>query len=76
MNTSEAIKTIDIAIEEIQRLRQAALQSKREWIGLTDEEVKEAYCSVSGTEWAIGGMNDAGFFAELIEAKLKEKNSV
>ena len=48
---------------------------KREWVGLTDSEVREAYCSVSGTEWAIGGMNDAGFFAELIEAKLKEKNS-
>ena len=48
---------------------------KRKWVGLTDEEVKEAYCSVSGTEWAIGGMNDAGFFAELIEAKLKEKNT-
>ena len=48
---------------------------KREWVGLTDEEVIEAYCSVSGTEWAIGGMNDAGFFAELIEAKLKEKNT-
>ena len=48
---------------------------KREWQGLTDSEVREAYCSVSGTEWAIGGMNDAGFFAELIEAKLKEKNA-
>lgn len=48
---------------------------KREWIGLTDDEIIQAYCSVGGTaEWAIGGMADVGNFYLAIEAKLKEKN--
>ena len=47
---------------------------KREWQGLTDEEVRTAYCTISDKEWAIGGMSDAEPFARAIEAKLKVKN--
>jgi len=45
-----------------------------EWVGLTDEELREAYISVSGNEWCLGGMENAESFYEAIEAKLKEKN--
>ena len=48
---------------------------KREWVGLTDEEVRTAYCTVGDKEWAIGGMSDAEPFARAIENKLKEKNA-
>lgn len=49
---------------------------KREWVGLTDDEIIQAYGSVGGTaEWAIGGMADVGNFYLAIEAKLKEKNT-
>ena len=48
---------------------------KREWVGLTDEELRQAYCEVSGKEWCLGGMGNAHTFYEAIEAKLKEKNS-
>ena len=48
---------------------------KREWVGLTDEEVRAAYCTISDKEWAIGGMEDATKFTQAIEAKLKEKNT-
>lgn len=47
----------------------------RKWVGLTDEEVRAAYCTISDKEWAIGGMSDAEPFARAIEAKLKEKNT-
>ena len=48
---------------------------KREWVGLTDEELRQAYCEVSGKEWCLGGMSNAHTFYEVIEAKLKEKNT-
>ena len=43
---------------------------KREWVGLTDDEVKDAF-----VEW--GKADDASFtaFVQFIEAKLKEKNT-
>jgi hypothetical protein len=47
---------------------------QREWVGLTEPEVDEAYKSVSNKEWAIGGLDDARVFFCAIEAKLKEKN--
>ena len=47
---------------------------QRTWVGLTDEEIDEAYCSVTGKEWAIGGLDDARVFFCAIEAKLREKN--
>ena len=45
------------------------------WVGLTDKEVRTAYCTISDKEWAIGGMEDATKFTRAIEAKLKEKNT-
>jgi len=49
--------------------------SKREWVGLTDEELVSAYMNVGDKEWAIGGMRDATKFAHTIAVKLKEKNT-
>ena len=59
----------------VEALRNALEQPKRVWVGLTDEEVRAAYCTISDKEWAIGGMSDAEPFARTIEAKLKEKNT-
>ena len=47
---------------------------KREWQGLTDEELRHAYGEVSGNEWCLGGISNAETFCDIIEAKLKEKN--
>ena len=47
-------------------LDEAGLQLKREWVGLTDEEIREAFHP----------LHDTGLqFARAIEAKLKEKNT-
>jgi hypothetical protein len=48
---------------------------RREWQGLTDAELREAYLSVSGNEWCLGGMANAESFYEAIESKLKERNT-
>jgi hypothetical protein len=48
---------------------------RKEWVGLTREEIVEAYCSIHVKEWAIGGMDDVLPFTRAIEAKLKEKNT-
>ena len=40
---------------------------KREWVGLTDEEILKC-------NWAIGANDMLLNFAKAIEAKLKEKN--
>lgn len=61
-------------VDAIASLRQA-LEQKREWVGLTDGEVRAAYCAISDKEWAIGGMSDAEPFARAIEAKLRELNT-
>jgi hypothetical protein len=52
-----------------------AKRAKREWVGLTDEELKQAYLEVSGNEWCLGGISNAESFYDAIEAKLKEKNT-
>ena len=78
MNTLEAIKTIDIAIEEIQRLRKTVSQSKREWVGLTDEDIANADCvSLDYNLKGEYGVIESTVleFAKAIEAKLKEKNT-
>ena len=49
--------------------------SRREWQGLTHDEIRAAYRAVSEIEWALGGMGDATPFARAIEAKLREKNA-
>jgi hypothetical protein len=47
---------------------------KREWVGLTDEDVREAFnAAYDGEDYGLIG--DFSWFAELIEAKLKEKNT-
>jgi hypothetical protein len=50
--------------ESIKRLRDRLAQPEREWVGLTDEELKEIF-------WASLYRKD---LAQAIEAKLKEKN--
>ena len=50
-----------------------ATQQRREWVGLTDEEKKDALVSVDPeTRRLPPGFRD---FASAIEAKLKEKNN-
>ena len=52
----------------IPALRQALAQPKREWAGLTDEEVKYL---ISHFDWRA----PAEHFVSAIESKLKEKNT-
>ena len=59
--------------DAVKALRQA-LETEREWVGLTDEEIQDlGYLSekfdASNSEWF-----DRWGFAQAIEAKLKEKN--
>jgi hypothetical protein len=46
-------------------------QVKKEWVGLTDEEILEEYRQSYGDD---GNLTDV-YFARAIEAKLKEKNT-
>jgi hypothetical protein len=49
---------------------------RKEWVGLTEDDIVDLYCQVGDeTEWAIGELKDAMPFANLVEAKLKEKNN-
>lgn len=53
-----------------------AAPPRKEWVGLTEDDIVDLYCQVGDeTEWAIGGLKDAMPFANLVEAKLKEKNT-
>ena len=52
-----------------------AAPPRREWFGLTGDEVDAAYKSVSDKEWAIGGLTDARIFFCAIETKLRERNT-
>jgi len=47
------------------------IYTKREWVGLTDEEVSDLWCEVSNTDFVTA---DTHVFSQAIEAKLKEKN--
>lgn len=72
------VETMQALVEEIHRLICLVGSIKLEqkpWVGLTDEELRQAYISVSGNEWCLGGMANAETFCESIEAKLKEKNT-
>ena len=70
----EKLKEVEL---ELHRLKNAlemmnkAYDSKREWQGLTDEEILEEYRQSYGDE---GNLTDV-YFARAIEAKLKEKNT-
>jgi hypothetical protein len=44
--------------------------SRKEWVGLTDDEILEEYRQAHGDD---GNLTDV-YFAHAIEAKLKEKN--
>lgn len=59
----EAYEKLQRQEEELQRLR---LLTRREWVGLTDEE--KLHLEI------MGGKSDV-MLAEAIEAKLKEKNT-
>jgi hypothetical protein len=57
----------------IKSLRDRLAQPDREWVGLTDEDFREAFnTAYDGEDFELIG--DFSWFAELIEAKLKEKN--
>jgi hypothetical protein len=54
--------------------REYDLPTKRDWVGLTDEEIEDIwnrYCDEMGE----ASINDAYDIARAIEAKLKEKNT-
>jgi len=53
----------DYYSEAINALRQA-LETKREWVGLTDDEMEALFLNEDGVR-----------FARYIEAKLREKNT-
>jgi hypothetical protein len=55
--------------EEIDELRQALAQPKREWVGLTDEEI-ESELTKEFAQWWSRHVS----VCRAIEAKLKEKN--
>lgn len=62
-------------MREVQRLGQEIEQEppQREWVGLTDEEMKDSLISVDAeTKRLPPGMKA---FSRAIEAKLKEKNT-
>ena len=46
-------------------------RQKKEWVGLTDEEILEEYRQAYGDD---GDLTDV-YFARAIESKLKEKNN-
>ena len=51
---------------------------KREWVGLTDEEVHEMFCHVeyeTPNDWNTDPDDWCQQFARYLEAKLKEKNA-
>ena len=70
-------------VAAIQALRQALAQPKREWVGLTDEELDEAmkYWSDDSRSTYGGAIIADGEYVNMrdtwryIEAKLKEKNT-
>jgi hypothetical protein len=55
-------------IEAFAKLVAAKAMTQRTWVGLTDEEVMEVWEKIKDGDWAID-------FYDVIEAKLKEKNT-
>ena len=47
---------------------QLGWEPKREWVGLTDEEILAIYDACDDWEWHV--------YERMLEAKLKEKNNV
>ena len=52
-----------------------AVQQKREWVGLTKEELQYLCVNSYQTDNAGETHFNRGYFADAIEAKLKEKNT-
>ena len=59
------------ARETIEAIKARLAHPKKEWVGLTDEEILEEYRQSYGDD---GNLTDV-YFARAIEAKLKEKNT-
>jgi protoheme ferro-lyase len=50
-------------------------KKKREWVGLTEEEIDRLnFLSVEGCQCSFGYVDNVEEFAQSIEAKLREKN--
>ena len=62
-------------IERRDALRQALGQPEREWVGLTQEELQDLCVKSYHTDNAGETHFNRGYFADAIEAKLKEKNT-
>jgi hypothetical protein len=60
-----------MAAHTIRLLYKENARLKKEWVGLTDEEILEEYRQSYGDD---GNLTDV-YFARAIEAKLKEKNT-
>lgn len=60
------IATTAALVTEIQRLRQALEQPEREWVGLTDDEMKQTCYEA----WSF----DPYVIAQAIQEKLRSKN--
>jgi hypothetical protein len=71
MNIDKAIEILQSGLMTQQEQSELAtvLQAKREWVGLTDEDIGDVYIAWDNT-------NGASFadFARLIEAQLRKKN--
>ena len=76
-NSQEAIKALRARLSQCERCGEVnpaeihTCTPKREWQGLTDEEILEEYRQSYGDD---GNLTDV-YFARAIEAKLKEKNT-
>jgi hypothetical protein len=57
------------SLEVMYALRDRLAQPEREWVGLTDEEIKERWIA------SYAALPRYACFASEIEAKLKEKNT-
>jgi len=70
----EKLKEVELELHRLKNyaeMMNRAVEAKREWIGLTDEELKVALWE-SGMDGLTGSREDV---ARAIEAKLKEKNA-
>jgi hypothetical protein len=59
----------DVDINDLQAFANLVAAAEREWQGLTDQEILDAWLTHSDTSEATDG------FARAIETKLKEKNT-
>ena len=64
----------DTVQEEIKIIQAAVENSRREWVGLTNEEIEKVEDEYIGVDYRIPA-GCAWNFAKDIEAKLKEKNN-